>query len=590
MFKNMKIGRKLITAFIIVAVVASISGILGVYIFAKADRDYSLALENYGFAQGSIGKLGMEINSNRAYVRDIVFLKEQNQLNDAKKNIDTGITHINELLEEIRPTNTSDEAKTLFASIESQINDYRSVRDEVVAYGMANNEEKAYSVWINDASPKVNKIAEDIEKLMTMNHEAGTKVSNDLTNFGGLMIIIMISSIIVCFVISILFAIFISKGISRPVIELEQAAVKMAKGNYDIDIKYTSNDEIGSLSNSIRSMVNTTKAIILDTSRGLKEMANGNFDISPKTEYIGVYEEIKNSINQISISLSATIQQIKVSAEQVSSGSEQVSSGSQSLAQGATEQASSVQELAATISEISVQIKNNAQNAKEASSKSNKAGSEVIQSDEKMQQLIIAMDEISHSSQEIGKVIKTIEDIAFQTNILALNAAVEAARAGAAGKGFAVVADEVRNLASKSAEAAKGTTTLIEGAVKAVEKGTRLADETAKSLINVVEGTKEVSKTVEKIAIASNEQAMSVAQVTTGVDQISSVIQTNSATAEESAAASEELSGQAQMLNELVSGFVIKKSENFDVSGDYNVVKESSVNVDNFNSYNSSKY
>ncbi|MEG2769394.1 MAG: methyl-accepting chemotaxis protein, partial [Oscillospiraceae bacterium] len=246
-------------------------------------------------------------------------------------------------------------------------------------------------------------------------------------------------------------------------------------------------------------------------------------------------------------------------SEQVASGSDQVSSGAQALSQGATEQASSIEELSATIQAVSNQIKDNANNAKMASELSSMAGKEVQNGNEHMQSMIVAMEDISSTSNKIGKIIKTIDDIAFQTNILALNAAVEAARAGSAGKGFAVVANEVRNLAGKSAEAAKNTTSLIESSINAVANGTKIADETAMSLKVVVEKSNLVLQKVEEIAEASAEQANSVVQITTGVDQISAVIQTNSATAEESAAASEELSSQSQMLKDLVGKFTLRE-------------------------------
>lgn len=217
-----------------------------------------------------------------------------------------------------------------------------------------------------------------------------------------------------------------------------------------------------------------------------------------------------------------------------------------------------MEELAATINEISNQVKSNAENAHNVNKLADDVGLKMTESNQQMQTMIEAMKEISSSSSEIGKIIKTIEDIAFQTNILALNAAVEAARAGEAGKGFAVVADEVRNLASKSAEASKNTAVLIESSILAVEKGTKIADETAHTLLESVEGAQKVTRTIDQISKASEEQASSISQITQGIDQISNVVQTNSATAEESAAASEELSGQAQILKGLISQFKLK--------------------------------
>ncbi|MCI9136832.1 MAG: methyl-accepting chemotaxis protein, partial [Lachnospiraceae bacterium] len=223
-----------------------------------------------------------------------------------------------------------------------------------------------------------------------------------------------------------------------------------------------------------------------------------------------------------------------------------------------TEQAAAVEELATTIAGISNQVKDTAENALEARKQSNAAGDEVEECNEQMRDMMNAMEEITRTSDEIGKIIKTIEDIAFQTNILALNAAVEASRAGIAGKGFAVVADEVRNLAGKSSEASKNTAELIESSIKAVARGTKIADSTAQSLIKVVEGVRMASDKVDQIADAAEEQASAVEQVTLGVDQISSVVQTNSATAEESAAASQELSEQADMLKQLVARFILR--------------------------------
>lgn len=347
----------------------------------------------------------------------------------------------------------------------------------------------------------------------------------------------------------------IAGSVSSGVVAVEHAAAEMAKGNYDIDLTYHSQDETGLLADSMRQMMHTTKEIILDTERGLQEVANGNFNITPQVKYIGVFRGIESAMKQIIIDLSKTMSQIKMATQQVSSGSDQVSNGAQALAQGATQQASSIQQLSAAINEISQHIQDNATNANATNILASSAGAGLQTCNAQMSEMIEAMSEISQSSGQISKIIKTIEDIAFQTNILALNAAVEAARAGAAGKGFAVVADEVRNLATKSSEAAKQTNALIEGSVKSVGNGVKIADETAKSLIEVVGGAMAMTELIDKISKASVEQATSIAQINLGVEQISAVVQTNSATSEESAAASQELNGQANMMKQLVDQF-----------------------------------
>ncbi len=253
--------------------------------------------------------------------------------------------------------------------------------------------------------------------------------------------------------------------------------------------------------------------------------------------------------------------EINRASDALSTGANQVAGGAQSLAQGATQQASSVQELSASVADISSQVKQNAASSDKASKMSNVASQAIDSSNQQMQQLLHSMGDIDAKSKEISKIIKTIEDIAFQTNILALNAAVEAARAGAAGKGFAVVADEVRSLAGKSADAAKSTTALIEASIAAINEGVRLAQLTAEDLMGAVESANETTKVLGEISAATNEQAQSIAQVTVGLDQISSVVQLNSATSEQSAAASQELSGQAMALKQLIMKFKNQQTE-----------------------------
>ncbi len=356
--------------------------------------------------------------------------------------------------------------------------------------------------------------------------------------------------------------IIVLKKALKPINGVVSAAAEIAAGNLSIQVDTQSNDEIGILSRTFMEMAENLRSIIQDIKYLLEEMSEGNFRIDTNYEekYIGDYQEILIAMRTINCNLSETLAEINTASDQVSAGAGQMSDGAQTLSQGAAEQASSVEELTSNITEISQRIKNNADNSRQASRLSEESGEEVAQSNQQMQQLMKAMAEITDTSREIGKIIRTIDDIAFQTNILALNAAVEAARAGEAGKGFSVVADEVRNLAGKSAEAAKNTTALIESTVEAIEKGRLLADQAAGSLLEVVDTSKSVDERIRQIAKASEEESYAVTQIAAGLEQISSVVQTNSATSEESAAASEELSGQAQMLKNLVSRFKLRDS------------------------------
>ena len=360
-------------------------------------------------------------------------------------------------------------------------------------------------------------------------------------------------------ILSVLLALKLAKSVREPAQALKQAADDLAKGKLNVHVNYSADDEFGELSNSLNTFSDKLNRAITEIIHMLEGFASGDFTEDAAYVWTGDWERMNVTLKKIVRSLNDLFAGIDSAADQTASGAEQVSSGAQALAQGATEQASSVQELSATVLEISGNVKKTASNAAKASRASVATKEEVVESNAEMEEMVRAMAEISETSTKISDIIKTINNIAFQTNILALNAAVEAARAGSAGKGFAVVADEVRNLASKSAEAAKDTTTLIENALKAVSNGSKVADSTKKTLGKVMESTANADRLINEIAEESNQQATSINQITQGVQQISAVVQTNSATAEQSAAASEELSAQAQNMKQALSGLKLAK-------------------------------
>lgn len=374
------------------------------------------------------------------------------------------------------------------------------------------------------------------------------------------VIVINVIMIIVSILISVIVALVLALNIGRPMKACVERMKLLVAGDLETPMpKITNKDETGMLVRSTETLVEGLRIVIHDISYLLNEMANQNLDVHTEHEevYVGSFQDILLSMRNMRIELSSAMRQVNHSAEEVANASNQLSSSAQTLSQGTVEQASSVQELATRISTISEEVKNTASGALNVRSQTHQTGEEVFLCNQKMQNLVEAMTKIQTSSEEIEKILKTIDDIAFQTNILALNAAVEAARAGSAGKGFAVVAQEVRELAGKSAQAAKDTSDLIANSTNAVHTGTEIAQSTADILLGVVGSIQSVVDAIDHIAIVSNEQSESVEQVSEGINQISVVVQSNSATAEQGAAASEQLSAESACLKELVNHFTL---------------------------------
>ena len=379
----------------------------------------------------------------------------------------------------------------------------------------------------------------------------------------SVMVSAAVSGVVVLICIIILAA-YLKKRVSGPLAVITQAAGRLEQGDFglvsgeEIHINIRSNDEVGVLAQMFRETIQRLKGYIDEISGILGKIAKGDLTGHVQQDYVGDFISIRHSMESIGEKLNDTMAKIAASAEQVYAGSDQVSNGAQFLAQGATEQASAVEELSATMNEIRDNAQRTALATREAGQFVEQAGGQLGVSMEYVRNLNISMERISSSSEEISKIIATIENIAFQTNILALNAAVEAARVGEAGKGFAVVADEVRSLATKSDEAAKATKNLIESSIAAVTEGSRVVGMVTEALQRTSESAAGVTERMGIVVEAVENQTTSINQVTEGIDQISAVVQTNSATSEESAAASQELSSQASLLKKLTSMFRLK--------------------------------
>ncbi len=553
--RNLRIGTKLLVTFMLIIVLFCGTVAIAILGLQQNAQKYS---EFYHVGYQITNKVMNMRRGLQIIVKDLAFITIEH---DAEKSE----THLKDLQKELKSLeenakwlseNYNGDAELIKAFAEN-ITTAAAMQQEVINLSETDMAE-AQKMLMSEYQPLVEEAVNNLIHISEAAEESAEKDFQETVKMQDLLVMAQLSMAGAALVITLLLSAYLSKAITKPLHQLEKSADKIVEGDFDIDVTYKSRDELGSLANTFRNMADILKTVIADASRVLGEMANGNFDVRTEAEerYVGDFQNLLSSMRLLNRDLSATLGQINHSADLVASGSGQVSDGAQALSQGATEQASAVEELAATIAGISHQVNDTAKNAVDAKTQSNSAGDKVEECNRQMKDMMAAMQEITQKSNEIGKIIKTIEDIAFQTNILALNAAVEASRAGVAGKGFAVVADEVRNLASKSSEASKDTAELIESSAKAVERGTQIADSTAQSLLKVVEEVRMAADTVDKIADAAEEQAGAV--VTLGVDQISSVVQTNSATAVQSAAASQELSSQAAMLKSLVAKFILR--------------------------------
>lgn len=382
-----------------------------------------------------------------------------------------------------------------------------------------------------------------------------------LQELNHLTVSMLLVAVMAVLLLILLVVIQVRRIIGRPVRELSLVASRIAEGELDQAIHYQSKDELGVLAEDFNQVTLRLREYVVyidEISKTLREIAGGNLAFTLKNQYTGEFEKIKNALDEISSSLNRAMGQLGVVSKEVASGAEQVSGGAMTLSQGSTEQAAEVDALVGHINAVCDSVHKIARGAKRASDISQEVKSGLLESREKMQNMTQVIQRVSDKSSEIHQIVKTIEDIAFQTNILALNAAVEAARAGAAGKGFAVVADEVRALAGKSSEAAQRTTILLNQTVESMDEGVQVAQDTSNSVLKVVACAEEMSNLIDGIADYTKNQDENAAQITHGIEQISTVVQSNVATSEASAAASEELASQAVLLQQMVARFRLR--------------------------------
>lgn len=555
--KNLKVKKKLWSMFFVLILLMMIPmAVNSIGLGRITDRYRTFVEQNY-LAEIYVYNIRLEMDTG---VKNILLAAEASTSADMENYLasaEESLNQVGEYIEWFKTSYEGDISKILeYDDVRLQAVDLRPEIFEAIRENTPKGDARAaqlladYNKALEQAGAKITEFAQQlsVNSKDMFTRSMGVKEGIVLFQKECFVVAIILSAIMVAVT---------TKAVLKPIQEIDHAIDKMRSGDFSAEVTYTSRDELGRMAENMRAMLISLREIVHDQMEMMMGMAEGNFAVKSKDEsiYIGEFKILYDAIQEIKKRLGETFVQVQQVARRVTAGSDQVSAGAQHLAQGATQQASSIEQLAATITEITQQIKDTAEFSEGSREDTLRIQKEAAKSNEDMQELLKAMGDISENSAQISKIVKTIEDIAFQTNILSLNAAVEAARAGVAGKGFAVVADEVRNLASKSADASKSTAALIENSLSAVQRGREITDKTAESLTRVIADINKVAESITHIAQEAMTQANSVGQISIGVDQISGVVQTTSATSQEGAASSEDLSSQAQVLKHLMSQF-----------------------------------
>lgn len=557
--KNLSISKKLkkvlIVAIIIISTITVATGVGLMYLKGQLES----FVETEYASEISIQETATSILTLARDIRDAYIRAENGEnISSYDQNVKKYVNEITTELEYVYNINKDPEIERELENFGNNISKWINIGNEILTAINNKDMAKANKLILNDCPEVLDVI---IEQVSLIGDKISTNVQDDIqgtTRYIGIVMIIIIVIIIIGLILITKVVQAIIESISNPVEEIKAAALEMAKGNYDLEIEYTSEDEIGVLADCMREMILFTKDNISNITEVLNKFAEGNFDVEIEDNYIGEFIEIKESLEKIVDSINNTFYDIKIVTEQVKDGSEQVASTAQIISEGAINQAGIIQELMAAIGQINEKVKVSTEQANSTNVLTRELGNQIELNNEKMNEMVTAMNKIEESSINIKSIINTIYSISEQTNLLALNAAIEAARAGESGKGFAVVADEIRKLAEESSVAVKNTEILIEDSINNVNDGKNVADEASEALSAVVGKAKEAVELIGTIAELTEQGAMAISEVYNGIDQIAEVVESNTAISEESAAASEELSSQSESLQNMIDKFKLR--------------------------------